>query len=251
MAARPPKALWPWELFQAEDGSFSFEWSADHIATLLGAFFVVFFLIASMTPARSGRGAAVLTVAALGLVMLPPLTAPPEVANYATYLGYALLGLGAASVIGRRAVGGGGAGKGFLFVMIVLLLASLFFPAASSGPDYDAPALATWRALTGDGDFFETFFTGAHLVVLLQAVVLLVALLAWLGVDGGWTVWVAGLALYLGVLGPIGWKAVDHMGSTDEFACQGLHQALVLALPAAFLAFALPTAAGAIDATRD
>ena len=82
---------------------------------------------------------------------------------------------------------------------------------------------------------------------LLMAMVLFaVGLLGWVGISGRWSVWVAGTALLLGVLGPIAlaWHA------TDADTCREGLQAVAGGLPAHLLAFALPAAAGAFDASR-
>ena len=85
---------WPWTLFQTEGGAVTFTWDAAHVFTALGAFFAVFFLLTPFGPAVRSRGATVLTVAALGLVIFPPLEILDRMA--------ALLGLAAAAVLARE-----------------------------------------------------------------------------------------------------------------------------------------------------
>ena len=94
--------------------------------------------------------------------------------------------------------------------MVLLLGACLFFPIGPRGETYDAQALAVGRDLFEDGDFTD---------VLLRP---RTALVIWArssssgspcsrgsGIGGRWSVWVAGIALLLGVLGPLvlAWKA--------------------------------------------
>ena len=99
-----------------------------------------------------------------------------------------------------------------------------------------------------DGDFVDVLLQPRTALVLCSVVVLLVALLSWLGIGGRWSVWVAGVFLFLGVLGPMG--LAWHAAGTECVTCHDGLKSVVAGLPAAFLAFTLPVTAGALDASR-
>lgn len=233
-------ADWPWTLFQTEGGAVTFTWDAAHVFTALGAFFAVFFLLTPFGPAIRSRGATVLTVAALGLVIFPPMTILDRMV--------VLLGLAAAAILAHEGLHGGSGRRAFVFVMVLLLGACLFLPIQSPGDAFDAQALRVGNDLFVDGDFGEVLLQPRTAVVLLSCVVFAVGLLSWIGLGGRWSVWVAGIALYLGVFGPmlLAWRA----SGADYATCHDGLRSVVQGLPAAFLAFTLPVAAGAIDAAR-
>lgn len=232
-------AGWPWTLFQTEGGAVTFRWDAAHVFTALGAFFAVFFLLTPFGPAIRSRGATVLTVVALGLVILPPLTILDRMV--------ALLGLAAAAILAREGLRDGEGGRGFVFVALLLLGACLFFPIQPPGEAYDAVALSVGERLFVDGPFGDVILEPQTAVVLLSAVMLALALLSWIGLGGRWMVWAAGVTLYIGVFGTL---ALAWHAAGDASTCQEGLAALVIGLPAVFLAFTLPLAAGALDASR-
>jgi len=233
-------AAWPWTLFQTEGGAVTFTWDAAHVFTALGAFFAVFFLLTPFGPAIRSRGAAVLTVAALGLIIFPPLEILDRMA--------ALLGLAAAAVLAREGLKDGSGGRAPVFVMVLLLGACLFFPIEAPGDAYDAQALSVGRDLFEGGSFGDVLLEPRTALVLCSVVVFLVAVLSWIGIGGRWSAWVAGIALLLGVFGPM--ALAWHASGTECVTCHDGLKALVDGLPAAFLAFTLPVAAGALDASR-
>lgn len=229
---------WPWEIFRSEDGSLAFRWDGAHVLTLLGAFLTAFFLFSSIAPPTRARGAAVLTVAALGLVTLPILDMLARAAL--------LMGLAAAAVLAREGVRGGTGGRGLLFVTLVLLGATLFFPQGTEG--YHALGPDVFGDLVGEGaDFGDAILAPDTAVVLASLLLFLTALLSFLGVGGRWSVWVAGMVLLVGVLGPmvLAWQA-EGEGETCLAAMRGI----VYHLPASMLALTLPAAAGTLDAAR-
>lgn len=241
-------AVWPWEMFTTPEGDFTFAWDADHVRTLLGAFFVLFFLFASFVPGRRGRGTAVLVVAGLALVTLPPAGG-----TYLLHLGAVFLGLAAGAIVTREGQYNPVGGRALLFVMIVLLAANLFCPLGTSSTTYDAQAIDLAR------DFFEgtsgrsvgdILLAPATIVVLMLSVLLVVALLAWLGMGGRWALWVAGIALYVGVLAPLALSFRAYAAGSEGVTCHEALEAMARGLPVTFLAFALPTAAGVIDGSR-
>lgn len=229
---------WPWEIFRAEDGSFVFAWDGPHVFTVLGAFFVVFYLGAAVTPATRARGAMVLTVAALGLVTLPVTDMLARAA--------VLMGLAAAAILSREGLRAGAGGRGFLFVTLLLLGATLFFPHPAGGTGYAALGTDLFRNLFGGADFGDTLLAPETGVVLMSLVLLVVALLSLLGVGGRFSVWVAGIALLVGVFGSmvLAWRATSDTGT-----CLATMQGVAKHVPAS-LALALPAAAGALDASR-
>mgnify|MGYP001827426783 CR=1 FL=1 len=231
---------WPWKLFQTEGGAVTFTWDAAHVFTLLGAFFAVFFLLTPFGPAIPSRGATVLTVAALALVIFPPLTLGDRTA--------ALMGLAAAALFSREGLRDGIGARGFLFVALLLLGVSLFFPIPEPGGAYDAQALAIGRDLFVDGSFGDVIQQPLTAMVVCATLVFLLALLSWIGIGGRWSVWAGGVFLLLGVLGPL---VLAWIGS--DGACVTCHEGLSTiagGLPADYLAFTLPVTAGALDASR-
>jgi hypothetical protein len=243
---------WPWDAFRGEDGtttSWKLQWTPRHILTILGAFFVLYFLISSFFRSTRGRGLAVLSVAALGLVVLQP-----TASNYVLYVGSAALGFAGGAVIACTALGGG---RGMALVAVLLLAAVLFLPQVSATDDYQSTAWNLGQELfgaEGDRSTADVLQEPETALVLMLTLLLVVALLVWIGVGGAWATWVGGIALLLGTFGPLvlTWLAYTR-GLEGDLVFPAALAALaqgILAL-GAFLAFALPVAAGVLDVGRN
>jgi hypothetical protein len=240
---------WAWDAFRGEDGAWAFQWSPRHILTILGAAIALIYLIYAFVGSHRGRGVAVLTLAGLGLVALHPTSG-----SYLRYVGSAFLGLAGGAVLATVGLGGR---RGLALVAVLLLAAVLFLPYANAGDAYGSLGWDLAQELFGGdgtrpvGEILQDPPTALILVLFL---LLVVALLVWIGLSGPWAAWTAGILLLLGVLAPLVLLGLDHAQGLGEeaWAPQGAVIALAdgVAALGAFLAFALPVAAGIIDLAR-
>lgn len=242
---------WPWESFRGEGGEgWTFGWTPTHVLTVVGAALTLFVLVAALFPSTRGRGASLLVVAGLGLVLLSPHVTGE---TYLLFLGAGFLGVAGGTVIAK---GGWGGGRGLALIAVLLLAAVLFFPHVTTGTEYQSTAWDLGQQLVGGEDqpsFGEVIQRPNSALILMLCVLLALALLVWLGAGGGWTVWVGGLALLIGVAAPLVLAYLKVTPAEGEsLACQAAMQGVASGVAAvgALLAFALPIAAGVVDLAR-